>query len=228
MAQTNIWEQEYKESKLVTKSDQPQNDVLRFIKFLKKQGFEMTGKKVLDLGSGTGRNSNYLAELGNEAAGMEISGTAIRLAQERAWEKKIKVKYLKQSFGEELPFVDGYFDLVLDVTSSNSLDEKERSVYLKEVHRILNPGGYFFVRALCKEGDKNAKELLKRNPGPEKDTYIMEGLKLKERVFERKDFIDMYSEYFKIITLLKKTSYTRFNNQSYKRNFWLAYLKKDH
>jgi cell division septal protein FtsQ len=31
-------------------------------------------------------------------------------------------------------------------------------------------------------------------------------------------------KYFKIITLEKKTSYTRMNNRVYKRNFWVVYM----
>jgi len=228
MAQIEVWEKEYQDSKLVTKGDQPQKDVLRFFKYLKKEGgLELGGLKILDLGCGTGRNSNYLAELGNEVTGLEISNTAIRIAKQRTEEKKLNVKYLNKSMGEKLPFEDNYFDLLLDVTSSNSLNEKEREVYLGESKRILKSNGYFFVRALCKEGDKNAKELLKKSPGSEHDTYVMKDLKLIERVFDQKDLKQTYEKYFKILKLLKKTSYTRFNNQSYKRNFWLVYLKKE-
>jgi ubiquinone/menaquinone biosynthesis C-methylase UbiE len=227
MPQTAIWEQEYSNAKLVTLGDEPQADVLRFLKFLKKeQRVELENLKILDLGCGTGRNSNYIADLGNEVVGLEISLTALNLAKERARLLGLKVKYLHQSMGEILPFAENSFDLVLDITSSNSLNEQERAIYLSEVFRVLKPNGYFFVRALNKEGDKNAKNLLKTSPGPEPDTYIMKGLKLVERVFSQKDFVERYGQYFKILQLLKKTSYTRFNNQSYKRNFWLAYLQK--
>lgn len=227
MPQESIWEKEYQQSKLVTLGDEPQSDVLRYLKFLKKeQGVGLKNLKILDLGCGTGRNANYLAELGNEVAGIEISITAIRLAETRARQMGVKVKYLKQSMGETYPFANNYFDLVIDITSSNSLNEVERQKYLVEVDRVLKTGGNFFVRALNKEGDKNAKNLLKTSPGREHDTYIMKGLGLTERVFDRKDFVELYSKYFKILELSKKTSYARFNNQSYKRNYWLAYLKK--
>jgi uncharacterized protein with ParB-like and HNH nuclease domain len=48
---------------------------------------------------------------------------------------------------------------------------------------------------------------------------------LTERVFGEQDFQNLYSKYFYIIRLEKKTSYTRFKNQSYKRNFWIAYMR---
>lgn len=228
MPQDIAWENEYQNPQLITKEDRPQKDVLRFFKFLKKVGgIELKNLTILDLGSGTGRNANYLAELGNKVIGLEISPTAINLAESRAKEMNIKVEYLLHDIGSVYPFGNETFDLALDVTSSNSLNSKEREIYLSEVFRVLKKGGYFFVKGLCKEGDKNAKALIKINPGLEPDSYINEDMNLIERVFTQQDFVNLYSKYFKIIKLLKKTNYTRFRGQSYKRNFWLAYMKKN-
>ncbi|MBI2120194.1 MAG: class I SAM-dependent methyltransferase [Parcubacteria group bacterium] len=222
-----VWEREYRNPQLVTKGGKPQNDTLRFFTFLKKEeGVTLEGLRVLDLGCGTGRNANYLAELGNTVTGFEISGTAIELARARAKSSGVAAEYFYHDIGAKYPFGDSTFDLILDVTSSNSLNEKEREIYLAETHRVLKLGGYFFVKTLCKDGDQNAKALLKKSPGPEPDTYINTHMGLTERVFSEQDFRSIYSKYFHILRLEKKTSYTRFKNQSYKRNFWLAYMKK--
>lgn len=225
--QGNVWEKEYKNPKLVTKKEEPQSDTLRFLKFLKKEKkYKVEDRNILDLGSGTGRNSNYLASLGNNVTGIEISRTALSLAQIRAKEQGFKVNYILGDIGEIYDLENKSIDIILDVTSSNSLNEKGRDVYLKETFRVLKNGGYFFVRALCKDGDKNAKNLLKTNPGKEYDTYIIKEIGLTERVFSKEDFMKMYSQYFKIIKLEKKSGYTRFNNRVYKRDYWLAYLTK--
>ena len=244
MHQGNIWDREYRNPKLVTGKEDPQADVLRFLKFLKKEEkFLVEDKTILDLGCGTGRNSNYLAELGNKVIGIEISKTATEIARSRAREKNLIVDYRLGDIGEKLDIPDNSIDIVLDVTSSNSLDEKGRENYLKEVHRVLKDypshnttvgkgepclaeGGYFFVRALCKDGNKNVKNLLKQSPGKEKDTYVIKEIGLTERVFSKEDFTKMYGQYFKILKLEKKTNYTTFNNRLYKRDYWLAYLKK--
>lgn len=236
--QGNIWDREYKYPKLVTKKDGPQKDTLRFLKFLKKEyGYNIEGRIILDLGCGTGRNANYLADIGNNVIGIEISKTALNIAKERARELNLSVDYRLGDIGEEYEIKDDSIDLVLDVTSSNSLNEKGREVYLKEVHRILKgptsqelrhgESGYFFVRALAKDGNKNVKNLLRNSPGKEYDTYVMKEIGLTERVFSREDFIKMYSKYFKILHLEKKTSYATFDNRIYKRDYWLAYLQKE-
>ncbi len=225
--QGNTWEREYRNPLLVTKNDGPQADTLRFLKFLKKeQKYRVEEKTILDLGCGTGRNSNYLADLGNSVIGIEISKTAINLAKARAEDMGVNVDYRLGDIGEPYKIEDNSVDIILDITSSNSLNEQGRENYLKETNRILKNGGYFFVRALAKDGNKNVKNLLKLSPGREYDTYIIKEIGLTERVFSRDDFTKMYGKYFKILNLEKKTSYTTFNNRIYKRDYFLAYMSK--
>jgi SAM-dependent methyltransferase len=232
--QGNVWEKEYRDPKLVTKNDGPQKDTLRFLKFLKKeQKYKVEDKSILDLGCGTGRNANYLADIGNTVIGIEISKTAITLAKNRAKEMGVFVDYRLGDIGDQYDIKDNSVDVILDVTSSNSLNDQGREIYLNEMNRVLKKGGpastqggYIFVRALCKDGNKNVKNLLRQSPGREYDTYILKEIGLTERVFSREDFIKMYSKYFKILNLEKKTSYTTFNDRVYKRDYWLAYMSK--
>lgn len=232
--QGNIWDREYKNPKLVTGGDEPQADTLRFLKFLKKeQKYKVEDRVVIDLGCGTGRNSNYLAYLGNKVVGIEISKTALNIAQGRAREMGLQIDYRLGDIGRPYGIPDNSVDIILDVTSSNSLDEQGRDVYLNEMNRVLKghgpaskQDGYIFVRALCKDGNKNVKNLLKTSHGKEYDTYIMKEIGLTERVFSREDFIKTYSKYFKILKLEKKTGYSTFNSRIYKRDYWLAYLQK--
>jgi len=225
--QGNVWEKEYKNPLFVTKKDGPQADTLRFLKYLKKEEkYKVEKRNILDLGCGTGRNANYLADIGNKVIGIEISKTAIQIAQARGRELGQNVDYRLGDIGEKYSIDDNSIDVVLDVTSSNSLDGRGRDIYLSEVNRVLKKSGYFFVRALCKDGNKNVKNLLKNSPGKEYDTYIIKEIGLTERVFSKDDFIKTYSKYFKILKLEKKTSYTTFNNRIYKRDYWLAYMTK--
>ena len=133
MPQTEAWEREYRNPKLVTGKAEPQNDVKRYLKFLKKEEkVSFDALRVLDLGCGTGRNANYLAEMIGEGTkpdmvmvtGFEISKTALNVAKERASDAGLRVDYKIQSIGEIYPCEDETFDLIFDITSSNSLNEK--------------------------------------------------------------------------------------------------------
>jgi SAM-dependent methyltransferase len=228
MPQSTPWEKEYQNPKLITMDDKPQKSALAFFKFLKNgEEVKLEGLNILDLGSGTGRNANYLAELGNTVIGFEISPTALSIAKNRSADFGLKIDYRLQDIGSIYPLQDASQDIVLDITSSNALNETERDIYLTEVHRVLKPGGHLFVRTLCLDGDKNVKNLIKQYPGKEKDTYVNQYMKLIERVFSRDDFVSLYSKYFEIQKLEKTTSYTKFNGKSYRRNFWIGYLKKN-
>lgn len=227
MPQTSAWEKEYKNPKLITNSNEPQVAFKDFVKWLRrKEGIDLAEIRSLDLGSGTGKNSIYLAERGSFAVGLEISAQAVKMAKERASEVGVQAEFLNRSFGEDFPFDENTFDLVVDSISSNSLNDKEREVYIKEVARVLKSGGYMYVRALCKDGDKNALNLLKMSPGKEHNTYVMKDIGLVERVFSKADFIKIYEPDFEILKMDKTSNYTSFGGKSYKRNFWIAYLKR--
>ena len=223
--QENIWEAEYRNPQLVSLSDVPAQCVRDFARFLRKdQKIELDNLNILDLGCGNGKNSNYIAEQGlnNKIVGIEISETALKYARSLVPQGN----FMKQNIGAILPFGEASFDIILDVTSSNSLNESERAIYLKEIQRLLKPNGYFFLRTLCKDGDKNAQTLIKTNPGVEKDTYIMREIGLTERVFSKEDLLETYSFFGSPISLDKETHYTKFNGQSYKRNFWVGVWRK--
>ncbi len=227
MTQEQVWDKEYKNSKFLTKANEPQSDVVRFVQFLKKEEkIAIENLNILDLGSGAGRNSFYFSEMGNTVTGLEISKTAVSIANEYAMNAGLQIKYIKQSIGEQFPLGDNSVDIALDITSSNSLTEAERETFLSETNRVLKNGAYFFTKALCKEGDENAKYLIKNNPGKEKDTYIMPEVGVTERAWTKDDLITTYQKFFEIIHITKKTSYSKISGRSYKRNFWIVYMKK--
>lgn len=227
MSQHDVWEREYQRPQLVTYGEEARKDVRDFVAYLRrKEGVDIGTCSVLDLGTGTGRNALYFAEHGCTVAGMDISKTAIATARARALEAGHAIDYRVLHMGEHYPYPDGSFDCVLDVMASNSLSEKERAVYMSEMHRVLKPGGWVFYRGLCKDGDDHAKYLLKHSPGKEYNTYVMPVIGLTERVFSEKDFRVLYGEYFHIHTLIKKSNYARFDGRVFKRRYFVAYLRK--
>jgi len=232
------WEQEYAEKRLMT-GDKPAKSFLRWTKWMSKQHkveedreiswrTDFWNKKwILDLGSGEGKNAFYLAGLGAKVNCVEIAQNAVETTKNRAIQANLDdiVTVQQGSIGEKYNFTDNSFDAVIDVTSSNSLSERERAVYLSESARVLKPGGHVFVRALCKDGDDNAKYLIKNNPGPEKDTYVQPEWGLTERVFTESDIRELYGQYFEVLKLEKETHYTKLDGKKFKRNFWVMYLK---
>jgi ubiquinone/menaquinone biosynthesis C-methylase UbiE len=225
MNNAQAWEQEYKNPQFLTLGTEPLAVVKDFFKELRrKQKIDMSDFVVLDLGCGNGKNLAYAVEnFCKSGIGYDISKTAIDQAEKLS--KDLPIEYQVRSIGEKFSIKDGSIDIILDVTSSNSLNEQEREIYLQEMFRVLKPSGFIFVRALCLDGDKNAKQLIKEFPGKEQDTYTLPDVGVTERVFSKEDFVKTYEKYFKIIKLEKTEGYQKWGNQSYKRNYWVMYAK---
>lgn len=230
--QEAAWEREYVRPRMLSRKNVPHADVVRFLRDLKKSArkegdpLDMSLWNVLDLGSGTGRNAYYFAEQGAQVTGFEFSDAALALSRRYAQEDGLAIEYRKQDIGAPYPLPAASVDLALDVTSSNSLDAEGRAVYLRETYRVLKPGGRLFVRALAKEGDQNAKTLMRTMPGHEPDTYIHPDLALEEKVFSEKEFRETYEPYFMIEHLNRTFHYTTVAGRRYKRAFWVASLVK--
>jgi SAM-dependent methyltransferase len=232
MDQQDAWDKEYKAQQLLSPSNVPHAEVMRFVKWLKKerkkQGtmLDLEEVRLLDLGSGTGRNSYYFADEGAHAIGFEFSPTAVAMAKDTAVKNGLSIEYRLQDIGNVFPIPDASVNLILDVTSSNSLSDAGRAVYLQEIQRVLEPGGYMFLRALSLEGDTNAKELVKRFPGPDPDTYIHPDLGITEKVFTRESLIATYSPYLEIKEFKRVEHYATVAGRKYKRSYWVAYMQK--
>jgi len=226
MNNSQAWEKEYQQPQFLTLGTEPLTVVKDFCKWLRRdQKVELEKYTVLDLGCGNGKNVKYfVGGYAKSGTGYDISKTAITAAKKLT--EGLDIKYEVRSIGEKFPLEDESVDIVLDVTSSNSLNESEREIYLQETLRVLKRSGYMFVRALCLDGDKNAKQLIKENPGPEKDTYILPGVGVTERAFTKQDFLDLYGKYFGVTQFEKAEGYQKWGNQSYKRNYWIVYITK--
>jgi len=221
------WEREYVKPTFISKDGKPQEDFLKFLKWLKKHTkVSLEGLKVLDAGCGTGRNAHYLAEkYDTQVCAFDFARSAIVFAEKNFSHPNIS--FLVHDMKNPLPYPDESFDIVIDIMASFSLSSQERKNYLTELLRVLKKSGYMYVRTLAKKGDKNAQFLIKNNGGEEKDTYIHPTLQTLERVFSEEDFKEVYGAYFEIIYMKQKSGYQKFDNRSFKRKYWNVYLQKN-
>ena len=125
----------------------------RWIATLEKGG-KISGK-VLDAGCGPGRTTLYLAELGYDVLGVDISANAIQRARQKAVMRGGKAKFLRGNLCEAAGF-DGHFDTVIDIGCFHSLPENERSKYAVALHNICSANGVIFMRAFSSGNLNNA------------------------------------------------------------------------
>jgi ubiquinone/menaquinone biosynthesis C-methylase UbiE len=104
---------------------------------------ELSGKDVLEIGSGRGGGASYIKRYLNPQTltAVDISENAISFCKKHYAD----ISGLKFQHGdaESLPFANSSFDVIINVESSHCYPNIHK--FLREVHRVLRPGGCFLI-----------------------------------------------------------------------------------
>jgi len=105
----------------------------------------LAGAHILDLAIGGGRTTSFLASVAETYVGIDISPEMVALARRRFPGVDLRVGDVRDLSG----FADGGWDVVdLSFNSIDALPRADRLATLREIHRILAPGGHFVVSML--------------------------------------------------------------------------------
>ena len=99
--------------------------------------------KTIDLGCGAGNYAIYLASMGFDVTGIDISPTAIEFARENAMKKGVRCKFLAGDVLGALDEVMETFDFAYDWELLHHIFPEKRKKYVENVRKILNPGGKY-------------------------------------------------------------------------------------
>lgn len=115
-----------------------------------EKGIIKPGDRVLDVGCGFGRNSNWLESEGCDVVAVNVNEEELNEAKAKALELGLKVEYVRAD-AVELPFKDGSFDSIVDSGCSHQLNAQEQNAAMKEFNRVLKPGGYIIYFGFSKK-----------------------------------------------------------------------------
>ena len=105
-------------------------------------------RTVLDVGCGTGGNLAWLKRYAGDGKvlGIDLASGALSFCRKR------QAQHLAQASATDLPFADESFDLVtsFDVLG-HLLGENSDERAIKEMYRVLRPGGISFIRVAAYE-----------------------------------------------------------------------------
>jgi SAM-dependent methyltransferase len=124
---------------------------------------------VLDIGCGNGRNLFYRSDI--DITGLELSEELCEIVRSRGG-KVICGNMIN------LPFEDNSFDFIICIAVYHHLDnDLDRTKALKEIYRVLKPGGRVFIQVWAMEQPLNSRrKFLKRDtlvPWKNKDGTIL-------------------------------------------------------
>jgi len=99
---------------------------------------ELKGKRVLDVGCGTGRWTKYFVKSGADVTSVDTSPDMLALARRR-----VKGAQFKLMDARKLRFPDNSFDFVFESLVLNHLKDFKRVV--REMIRVARPGGWIIT-----------------------------------------------------------------------------------
>lgn len=100
----------------------------------------LTGQKVLDLGCGAGEAAVYFATQGADVVASDLSHGMLEVALKLAEKNGVKVAVSK-SPADQIDFPNDTFDIVY---AANLLHHVDMEKCLREIHRVLKPGGRLY------------------------------------------------------------------------------------
>jgi SAM-dependent methyltransferase len=115
------------------------------------------GERAVVVGAGLGADAEYVASLGFDTLGFDISETAVRLAGERS--TQANARYEVGDLLDLPPAWLGAFDLVVESFTVQALPDPPRADAIAAISRLVAPGGTLLAIAYAlPDGDPPAPD----------------------------------------------------------------------
>ena len=106
--------------------------------------------RVLDMGCGAGHASFVAAQHVQQVVAYDLSSQMLEVVAEAAKDRGLENIATRQGYAESLPFEDNVFDVVISRYSAHHWHDVGRA--LREVNRVLKPGGVLIVMDVMSPG----------------------------------------------------------------------------
>jgi tellurite methyltransferase len=119
----------------------PHSDIERVVKLIR----DNDGSRILDLGCGTGRYVVHFTRLGFDVYAFDASPKALSMTQDWLKEENLEANLCEHQMANPFPYEDNVFDAVISIQVIHHNLMKNIRRTIKEIERVLRPGGILFV-----------------------------------------------------------------------------------
>ena len=224
-----IWEKEWSSQSMKTipghALNTPSDGIILFRGYLMALGIEPPNK-IVDIGSGKGRNAIYLAKEGFAVYGIDYINFAVEYAINRSKKEKVQnlTHFVVADLTESWNFEDNYFDIAIDSLTTVGLEKKGREYCRDEMYRTLKPAGIALIRVVSTD-DELEKELMEKYPGPELNSSIWPETGKFQKNFTKKELLNFY-KMFDILDFKKRTKRAIKIGKEFTATNWWVILRK--
>jgi SAM-dependent methyltransferase len=137
------WDRIFRDERNVLRKE-PQEGMSEVVRLFEKKDV----KRVLDLGCGTGRHLVYLAKRHFDVYGIDIAEHGMKLSKEWLRVEGFRAKLRVGDIYKKLPYRDDFFDAIISVRTLHHGKMEWIRRLVREIVRVLKPGGYIFITVL--------------------------------------------------------------------------------
>lgn len=135
------------------------------------------GKKLLEVGCGTGIDLVRFAQVGATVTGIDLSTTALDLARKNMERKGLAADLVRMN-GEEMDFGENVFDVVYAHGVLQYTANTEKMV--AEIHRVLKPGGQAIMMVYNRISWLNLMRQITKVPLEHEDAPVLKKFSIRE------------------------------------------------
>ncbi|MBI2031210.1 MAG: class I SAM-dependent methyltransferase [Candidatus Levybacteria bacterium] len=227
--QRKIWDEEHRKPNVLRQmdSDKPSSGILKFWDWLKYK--KLYGKlDGIEMGCGKGRNVIWLAKQGFKMTGFDFSKSAINEAISRSKRDRAssRTKFIIHDAVKPWPFKTDSFDIGIDCFTTTDIESiKGRKFATNELIRVIKPRGYILVYVMSVD-DEYHKEMVRKSPANERNAFLNPISGKFEKTFERREIINLYKKYVKLVSEKRVKKIEVFFGKKYKcKHFWMIFQK---
>jgi ubiquinone/menaquinone biosynthesis C-methylase UbiE len=155
-----------------------------------------------------------IAKEGFDAYGIDISEKSLELGKMMLEKWGVNANLLAEDM-TSLSFESAFFDVIVDVFSSNCLDMENFNRYLKEVRRVLKKGGKFFLYTPSNESDA----FINHHPAVKIDENTLNGIMRKDSPFYGNFYPFRFESIENLVKLLNENGFECTSHETISRTY---------
>jgi ubiquinone/menaquinone biosynthesis C-methylase UbiE len=212
------YESSYLDNGLKAQRRYPNEELLRFMgrEFFDIPLKDRKDKHILEIGCGSCANLWMIAKEGFSTYGLDLSEEAINLGHKMLEEWGINGVDLKVGSMTKLPYKDKSLDAVVDILSAYCLDEENFEICMKEISRVLKPGGCFFSYT----PGKNSDAFQNHKPSKLIDASTLNGIYRESSPYKGNHFPFRFIHFEEYTALMNKNGLEVTYSESISRSYY--------